>query len=116
MFLASLIFPFELVVFYEDQKEILPLKSILKNARFLNKNYLTKNLKAKIYSLNINLPLQSFDAEDSSKIFVNNQEIKCKKNEFFDIKEAYFSGHFIFCKNKQKNKKVNYLIKKIIKL
>ena len=81
LFLAGLIFPFELVVFYEDQKEILPLKSILKNARFLNKNYLTKNLKEKIYSLNINLPLQSFDAEDSSKIFVNNQQIKCKKNE-----------------------------------
>lgn len=116
LFLAGLVFPFELVVFYEDQKEILPLKSILKNAKFLNKNYLTRNLKSKIYSLNINLPLQSFDAEDPSKIFVNNQEINCKENEFLDVQEIYFSGHFIFCKNKQKDKKVNYLIKKIIKL
>ena len=116
LFLASLIFPFELVVFYEDQKEILPLKSILKNARFLNKNYLTKNLKAKIYSLNINLPLQSFDAEESSKIFVNNQEIKLKESEFFKITEIYFSGHYIFFENTRKNKKTNYLIKKIINL
>lgn len=116
LFLAGLVFPFELVVFYENQKEILPLKSILKNARFLNKNYLTRNLKSKIYSLNINLPLQSFDADSTSKIFVNNQEINYKEYEFLDVQEIYFSGHFLFCENKQKDKKVNYLIKKIIKL
>ena len=116
LFLAGLIFPFELVVFYENQEEILPLKRILKNARFLNKNYLTKNLKEKIYSLNINLPVQNFDKETTSKIFVNNQEIKLKESEFFKITEIYFSGHYIFFENTRKNKKTNYLIKKIINL
>ena len=123
LFLANLIQPFELVVFYNKLSEIKTFKHILSFAKFLNKNLLPKKVKEALYNLNINFSSQEFSKDKKDGITVDgyglglvevkNNYIKSAYKSVF-VKQTYFNGYYYFFKNEQKNnKKLNILIKKI---
>lgn len=122
LFLANQICGFDLVVLYTDYLKIKPYKNILAFAKFLNKNFLSKQTKEVLYSLNINFLPSSPCLENKNLIEVNEKE-QCFAMENFAfkntheevcIKQAYFNGNYYFFENKSKNnKKINILIKKI---
>ena len=123
LFLANLIQPFELVVFYNKLSEIKTFKHILSFAKFLNKNLLPKKVKEALYNLNVNFSSQEFSKDKKDVVTVDgyglglvevkNNYIKSAYKSVF-VKQTYFNGYYYFFKNEQKNnKKLNMLIKKI---
>ncbi|MBO5310262.1 MAG: hypothetical protein J6A98_03595 [Clostridia bacterium] len=122
LLLANLIFPFELIIFYQNKNDCLALQKFLPQAKFLNQNLISKRLTNQIYSLNVNFAPAPCKLPFEEGIFCGNEKMHYVKVHRFALEEqgkditlfqTYFNGHFLFFENKNKQK-INIFIKKII--
>ena len=122
LLLAKLIFPFELIIFYQNKNDCLALQKLLPQAKFLNQNLISKTIKNQIYSLNVNFGPAPCKLPFEEGIFCGNEKLHFAKAHRFALEaqskditlfQTYLNGQFFFFENKN-NKKTNIFIKKII--
>lgn len=125
LFLSQKIFPFNLIIFYNEKDKIEKFKLFLKDAKFFSLQDMSKDLKEQIYNLNINLKTKQKHSQEKENFEeVNKQKMNklsfkeyelISENKFVILSQTYLDGNYYFFKNKIKNTQNNYfLIKKIL--